>query len=102
EGVGFAPVFEPMTIDGTALEFAKVKDWPRMIAVVSAETGQSETIQQGQDDTVIIQGTGNDFRLAVKALSQVCGREIDPMGFDTQFVFYQAVSDQYWFDGFCG
>jgi hypothetical protein len=101
-GAGVVPVFEPITVDGKAFEFAMVPDWPSMASVVVADTGESEIVQMGRDETVIIQGTGNDFTLAVKALAQVCGREIDPMGFDTQFVFYQDTTDQFWFDGFCG
>ena len=102
EGVGVVPAFETISVDGRALEFAMVPDWPKMAAVVVADTGASEIVQMGRAETVIVQGTGDDFALAVKVLSQVCGREIDPMGFDTQFVFYQETSDQFWFDGFCG
>ncbi len=102
EGVGTAPVWNMITVDGRTLELREEKDWPSMAAVVNPATGKTEVVQTGTAETIIIRGARGDFALAVKVLAQYCGRPIDPKGFDTQFVFRDAAKDEYWFDGFCG
>jgi hypothetical protein len=90
----------PIDVDGTTVTATQKSDWPQMIYTVDA-AGQSQIAQSGSASTVIIAGA-NDFDMAVNALGQFCGQTIDPMGFDTQFVYKEPSSGDYWFDGFCG
>jgi hypothetical protein len=99
ETVGDIIAVDVITIDGVQMTARQEKDWPSMIAPVSAETGQTEIVQSGTADTVIIGGSNGDRDLAIRALAQFCGQTIDPNGFDTQFVFKEPQSGDYWFDG---
>jgi hypothetical protein len=90
----------PVEVGGVTLVARQMPDWPSMIYAVDA-SGQSQIMQSGTAPTVIISGA-SDFAMAVDALGQFCGRKIDPMGFDTQFVYKEPASGDYWFDGFCG
>ena len=87
-------------IGGATVVAEQKRDWPQMISSVDA-MGQSQIVQSGTAPTVIISGAP-DFDTAVNALGQFCGRTIDPMGFDTQFVFKDPKTGDRWFDGFCG
>ncbi len=94
------PEGTPVEVGGLTLVARQMPDWPSMIYAVDA-SGQSQIVQSGTAPTVIIAGAP-DFATAVNALGQFCGRSIDPMGFDTQFVYQEPSSGDYWFDGFCG
>ncbi|EEW26475.1 hypothetical protein [Rhodobacter ferrooxidans] len=89
-------------VGGKVLVARQMRDWPQMIAPVSAETGQTVIVQSGTAETVIISGSPDSRALAIAALAQFCGREIDPDGFDTQYVYQEPKSGDWWFDGFCG
>lgn len=90
----------PMT--GSTVPRAEQKaDWPQMGMMVVGDRGETEVVQMGTAPTVIISGA-TDFNGAVAALAKFCGRNIDPKGFDTQFVYREPASGNYWFDGFCG
>ena len=91
----------PIKVDGKVLVAQQMYDWPSMIAPVSAETGKTEYVQSGTADTVIISGSPDDRGAAIKALAQFCNRpEITADGFDTQFVYKDPESGDWWFDGF--
>ena len=91
----------PIEVDGKTLVAQQMYDWPSMIAPVSAETGKTEYVQSGTADTVIISGSPDDRGAAIKALAQFCNRpEITADGFDTQFVYKDPESGDWWFDGF--
>jgi hypothetical protein len=90
----------PFQIGAATVVARQVTDWPSMIAAVDA-TGNAQVVKSGTAPTVIVSGAP-DFDSAVDALGQFCGRTIDPMGFDTQFVYQEPSSGDYWFDGFCG
>ncbi|MCX7286244.1 MAG: hypothetical protein NTW20_01430 [Rhodobacterales bacterium] len=92
-----SPVGTPFQIGKSVVVATQMSDWPSMIYAVDA-SGQSQIMQNGTAPTVIISGAP-DFDTAVDALGQFCGRAIDPMGFDTQFVFKEPASGDYWFDG---
>jgi hypothetical protein len=92
----------PIRIDGRDLVARQMRDWPSMIAPVSAETGQTVFVQSGTAPTVIISGSRDSRDRAIQALALFCGRPIDPAGFDTQFVYQEPASGDWWFDGFCG
>jgi hypothetical protein len=89
----------PIEVGGVTVLAQQQADWPQMISAVDA-SGQSQIVQSGTAPTVILSGAP-DFDTAVAALGQFCGRVIDPMGFDTQFVYQDPASGDYWFDGFC-
>lgn len=91
----------PIGVGGKTLVAEQMTDWPRMAMVVTGDRGETEIVQMGTADTVIIAGAAT-FAEAVDALGQFCGRTIDPVGFDTQFVYREPSSGNYWFDGFCG
>jgi len=91
----------PIEVEGKTLVAQQMFDWPSMIAPVSAETGKTEYVQSGTADTVIISGSPDDRGAAIKALAQFCNRpEITADGFDTQFVYKDPESGDWWFDGF--
>jgi hypothetical protein len=90
----------PYEIAGATVVAEQMYDWPSMISAVDTK-GQSQIVQSGSADTVVISGAA-DFSTAVYALGQFCGRKIDSKGFDTQFVYQEPSSGDYWFDGFCG
>jgi hypothetical protein len=91
----------PIEVEGKTLVAQQMYDWPSMIAPVSAETGKTEYVQSGTADTVIISGSPDDRGAAIKALAQFCNRpEITADGFDTQFVYKDPESGDWWFDGF--
>lgn len=90
----------PVEVAGATVVAEQMSDWPSMISTVDA-AGKSQVVQSGTADTVVISGAP-DFDAAVDALGQFCGRKIDPKGFDTQFVYKEPASGDYWFDGFCG
>lgn len=90
----------PFQVGDATVTAEQVGDWPVMISTVDMN-GQSQIVESGSADTVIISGAP-DFAAAVDALGQFCGRKIDPIGFDTQFVYVEPETGNYWFDGFCG
>ena len=90
----------PFQVGGVTVRSEQVSDWPVMINTVDA-AGRDKLMQSGTADTVIVSGAP-DFASAVDALGQYCGRKIDRAGFDTQFVYQEPASGNYWFDGFCG
>jgi hypothetical protein len=89
----------PFEIAGTTVVAQQMSDWPVMINAVDA-SGRETTMQRGTAETVVISGAP-DFASAVNALGQFCGRRINLAGFDTQFVYQEPSSGDYWFDGFC-
>ena len=103
-GAGPAPVAgTAITVDGTVLTARQEQDWPSMIAPISAETGKTVIVQSGTAPTVIISGSAGDRALAIRALAQFCGRDdFGPEGFDTQYVYQDPKTGDWWFDGFCG
>jgi hypothetical protein len=91
----------PIALDGRTLVAQQMRDWPAMIAPVDA-SGRTVIVQSGTADTVVISGSRDSRDRAIRALAAFCGRSIDPMGFDTQFVYQEPKSGDWWFDGFCG
>jgi hypothetical protein len=89
----------PFEIAGTTVVAQQMSDWPVMIYAVDA-SGKVMVMQSGTAETVVISGAP-DFASAVDALGQFCGRRISVAGFDTQFVYKEPASGDYWFDGFC-
>lgn len=89
----------PFEIAGATVVAQQMSDWPVMIYAVDA-SGREKTMQDGTAETVVISGAP-DFASAVHALGQFCGRRISVAGFDTQFVYKEPASGDYWFDGFC-
>ncbi|MBL9046608.1 MAG: hypothetical protein JNK34_04750 [Tabrizicola sp.] len=91
----------PIEIDGMTLVAQQRADWPSMIAPVDAATGKTVITQSGTADTVIISGSPDDRGPAIKALAQFCNRpDITADGFDTQFVYKDPETGDWWFDGF--
>jgi hypothetical protein len=92
----------PIEIDGQTLVAQQMRDWPSMIMAASAQSGDMVIVQNGTADTVIISGSRDSRDRAIQALAEFCGRAINPDGFDTQFVYQDPTSGDWWFDGFCG
>lgn len=91
----------PIEIDGKTLVAQQMYDWPSMIAPISAETGKTVIVQSGTEDTVVISGSPDSRDRAIAALAQFCGRpDITPIGFDTQYVYQEPGSGDWWFNGF--
>jgi hypothetical protein len=91
----------PIEVDGKTLVAQQMYDWPSMIAPISAETGETEVVQSGTADTVIISGSPDSRALAVQALAVFCNRaDITAAGFDSQYVYQEPSSGDWWFDGF--
>jgi hypothetical protein len=90
----------PVTVGGQTLYALQKYDWPSMIAPIDPATGQPAPVQSGTADTVIISGSPDDRDLAIAALSQFCGIPNNPQGFDTQFVYRDPATGDWWFDGF--
>lgn len=93
----------PIEIDGKTLVARQMTDWPSMIAPIDAATGKTVIAQSGTADTVIISGSADDRARAIRALAKFCANpEITPDGFDTQYVYQDPKTGDWWFDGFCG
>ena len=93
----------PIKIDDKTLVAQQMTDWPSMIAPIDAATGKTVIAQSGTADTVIISGSADSRDRAIRALAQFCGRpDITADGFDTQFVYQDPKTGDWWFDGFCG
>jgi hypothetical protein len=91
----------PIEVDGKTLVAQQMYDWPSMIAPVNPATGKSEAMQSGVADTVIISGSADSRDRAIKALAQFCSRpDITAAGFDTQYVYKDPATGDWWFDGF--
>ena len=91
----------PIEVDGVTLVAQQMYDWPSMIAPVSAETGETMIVQSGTEDTVAISGSPDDRDAAIKALAEFCNRpDITADGFDTQYVYQDPESGDWWFNGF--
>ena len=91
----------PIEVDGVTLVAQQMYDWPSMIAPVSAETGETMIVQSGTEDTVVISGSPDDRDAAIKALAEFCNRpDITADGFDTQYVYQDPESGDWWFNGF--
>ncbi len=91
----------PIEIDGMTLVAQQMYDWPSMIAPMNAATGKTEFVQSGTADTVIISGSADDRDRAIRALAEFCGRkDITSDGFDTQVVYKDPATGDWWFDGF--
>lgn len=91
----------PIEVGGKTLVAQQMYDWPSMIAPISAETGETVIVQSGTADTVIISGSPDDQGAAITALAQFCNRpDITPAGFDTQWVYQDPATGDWWFDGF--
>ena len=91
----------PIEVDGKTLVAQQMVDWPSMIAPINADTGETEYVQSGTADTVIISGSPDDRGAAIKALAQFCERsDLTADGFDTQFVYKDPATGDWWFDGF--
>lgn len=94
---------EPIEIDGKTLVAQQMSDWPSMIAPIDAATGKTVIVQSGTADTVLISGSADNRDRAIRALAQFCDApDITPDGFDTQFVYQDPKTGDWWFDGFCG
>lgn len=89
---------ETIVIDGVTMTLRQEYGWPSMIAPVSAETGETVIVQSGTEDTVIVSGSPDSRDRAIAALAQFCGEEIDPMGFDTQYVYKDPATGEWWFN----
>jgi hypothetical protein len=93
----------PIEIDGQTLFAQQMHNWPSMIAPVDAATGKTMIVQSGTADTVVISGSADSRERAIRALAKFCGRsDISAAGFDTQFVYQDPKTGDWWFDGFCG
>ena len=91
----------PIEIDGMTLVAQQMTDWPAMISPINAETGKPEFVQSGTADTVIISGSADSRDWAILALAQFCDRpDITADGFDTQVVYKDPATGDWWFDGF--
>jgi hypothetical protein len=91
----------PIEIDGMTLVARQMRDWPSMIAPVDASTGQMAVVQSGTQDTVVISGSADSRDRAIRALAEFCNRpDITAAGFDTQYVYKDPESGDWWFDGF--
>lgn len=90
----------PIMVDGMELVAEQMDDWPVMIAPVDA-TGKTVFVQSGTGPTVVISGSPDSRDRAIRALAEFCGYKVDPAGFDTQFVYKEPGSGNWWFDGFC-
>lgn len=91
----------PIEVDGKVLVAQQMYDWPSMIAPISAETGKTEYVQSGTADTVIISGSPEDRGAAIKALAVFCNEpDLTADGFDTQYVYRDPATGDWWFDGF--
>ena len=91
----------PIEVDGMTLVAQQMYDWPSMIAPINAETGKAEAVQSGVADTVIISGSPDSRGPAIKALAVFCDRpDITADGFDTQYVYQDPATGDWWFDGF--
>jgi hypothetical protein len=89
----------PIEVDGLTLVAEQMTDWPVMQAQMDAN-GNSILVQAGTGDTVVISGSPDSRDRAIEALAQFCGRMIDPAGFDSQYVYQEPSSGDWWFDGF--
>lgn len=90
-------------IDGKTLVARQMWDWPSMISAVDAASGKTVIMQSGTADTVVISGSADSRDRAIQALAQFCERsDITSAGFDTQFVYQDPKTGDWWFDGFCG
>jgi hypothetical protein len=98
QAAGQAARGETIVIDGVTMQLRQEYNWPSMIAPINAETGKTEFVQSGTEDTVIVSGSPDSRVRAIAALAQFCGEEIDPMGFDTQFVYKDPATGDWWFD----
>ncbi|MCX7669424.1 MAG: hypothetical protein N2439_05065, partial [Anaerolineae bacterium] len=87
---------ETIVIDGVTMQVRQEYDWPSMIAPVSAETGETVIVQSGTEDTVIVSGSPDSRDRAIRALAQFCNEEIDPVRFDTQFVYRDPATGDWW------
>ena len=92
---------EPVIVDGVKLVADQMNVWPLMQPRVDA-AGNTTVVEAGSGPTVIISGSPDDRDLAIRALAKFCGRSIDPAGFDTQYVYQNPKTGDWWFDGFCG
>jgi hypothetical protein len=91
----------PIEVDGKTLVAQQMYDWPSMIAPIDAATGKMVPVQSGTADTVIISGSGDSRDRAILALAQFCDRpDITADGFDTQVVYKDPGTGDWWFDGF--
>ena len=75
--------------------------WPRMGMVGDAQGNDTSVALGDMVPTVIVSGA-EDFDRALTDLSAFCGITADPMVWDTQFVYRDPASGDYWFDGLCG
>lgn len=89
---------ETIVIDGVTMQLRQEYDWPSIIAPINAETGKTEFVQSGTEDTVIVSGSPDNRDRAIRALAQFCNEAIDPMRFDTQFVYKDPATGDWWFD----
>ncbi|HLQ19160.1 MAG TPA: hypothetical protein VK146_09275 [Tabrizicola sp.] len=93
----------PIEVDGMTLVAQQMTDWPSMIAPIDAATGKTVIAQSGTADTVIISGSADDRSRAIRALAEFCNDPaITADGFDTQYVYQDPKTGDWWFDGFCG
>jgi hypothetical protein len=87
--------------DPGAIRARQEAEWPVMIMAVDPATGASSAMRSGSGPAVIVSGAGKDRARAIAALAEFCGRQIDPEGFDTQYVHRDPATGDWWFDGFC-
>jgi hypothetical protein len=91
----------PIEIEGRTLVAQQMRDWPSMIAPVDPATGKMVFVQSGTADTVVISGSADSRDRAIRALASFCNRpDITAAGFDTQVVYQEPTSGDWWFDGF--
>jgi hypothetical protein len=91
----------PIEVDGMTLVARQMRDWPSMIAPVDPATGKMVFVQSGTADTVVISGSADSRDRAIRALARFCNRpDITAAGFDTQVVYQEPRSGDWWFDGF--
>ena len=75
--------------------------WPQMGMLADAQGNYSTGALGDRVPTVIVAGAEN-FDAALPAMAAFCGISADPAGWDTQFVYRDPASGDYWFDGLCG
>jgi hypothetical protein len=91
----------PIEVDGMTLVARQMRDWPSMIAPVDPATGKMVFVQSGTADTVVMSGSADSRDRAIRALASFCNRpDITSAGFDTQVVYQEPASGDWWFDGF--
>lgn len=86
--------------DAGGIAVRQEASWPAMAMGVDPE-GNGMTFDTGDRVPTVIVSGAPDFAAAVGAVGAFCGITTDPMAWDTQFVYEDSETGDYWFDGLC-